>query len=204
MPKHPFPSQIDDAFSGISAAIDYLEERGVSCESIVVAGSSAGGHAAALVAYARGLQAAHGFDGGRITGLISLAGVMDIDDMLARVLPLAGGTARFVRLPGMMRGNRASVHAALAPYSPIQVIDEHSTVPMLVLHGIHDKMSPYSSQVRFVEKLNGLTGTRTAVLHSFSSWWCQHIVLTAGLFSEDPRTSEGLQAIFSWMDDQGL
>ncbi len=195
----PFPAQAHDAFIGVRTAIEHLEESGIDCGSIVLGGNSAGGHAAALVAFGHDLQSEYGIDGTRIRGLISLAGIGDVDDMFARA-PFSA----HVDLPGFDASDDAAMHRALAPWSPIELVNGQCRVPTLVLHGAHDKMSPYASQVRFVDRINAACGPGTAQLHTFDSWGYQHILLTVSGFAGNPKTSETVATVFNWMDGLDL
>lgn len=198
LPAHPFPSQVTDAFCGVLAAMGYLEENGIPCESILLGGNSAGGHAAAMVAYARDLQRACDLDTGRIRGVISMAGVMDITDLLAR----GASVSHLVDFPGVDPCDGDALRRALERFSPIELIDPSSAVPFLALHGRYDRMSPYESEVRFVRRLNSLAGEGTATLYTIEDWRYQHLRLTAGVYTEDPATSETLTALAAWLDMQ--
>jgi len=228
----PFPAQIEDAFCGVTAACSYLDAHGAQDCPVVLGGSSAGGHAAAVLCYSSALQEAYGLDVRRIRGLISMAGVMDADDMLARAplthyveLPegervvstpaMPTHTASTPAVSAVSASNAAAPiavtaatadarHRALAPYSPIELVGERSRVPMLAIHGIHDRMSPYVSERRFVEKLNACGNASPATLHTLNSWRYQHLRLTAAVFTEDPDSSEPLSALSAWLDTLSL
>jgi len=49
-PEHPFPAPVDDAFAAFCDVVARADEFGVDPELLVVAGDSAGGHLAAMVA----------------------------------------------------------------------------------------------------------------------------------------------------------
>ncbi|MEE8722541.1 MAG: alpha/beta hydrolase [Eggerthellaceae bacterium] len=98
MPSGPFPAQVDDAFAGISAARAWMGAHGRPAERFFVGGSSCGGHLAMLVGYGSELQRAHGLDARAVAGVISVAGITHVDDMLLRPFP-AGVWGRFVALP---------------------------------------------------------------------------------------------------------
>lgn len=196
LPSSPFPAQVSDAFCGTFAAISYLESNGIDCSSIVLGGNSAGGHAAAMVAYGRDLQEACGIDANRIKGIISMAGVMDARDMFAR----GGKVPKVAVFPSIDADDETGRLAALKAYSPIDLIDEHSKVPFLAMHCKHDRMSPYSSELNFVNRLNELAGDGTATMHTLKGRRYQHIVLTAGVFMHDPQSNEVLKAIHAWLN----
>ena len=189
-------------FDGLACLVSYLDSHGFPSNRICLGGSSAGGHAAVTVAYGADLQRQNCFDASRITGCISLAGVMDIDDMLAKALWLGGGTARFVRMPECDRMNRARVHAALAPYSPIELIDGSLSIPFIAFHCPADKMSPYESERAFVDKLNANCGEGTATLHIMKGWSWQHMKLTVSLpIVKSPAADEARNHLFAWLGE---
>lgn len=109
-----------------------------------------------------------------IQGVISLAGVMDQDDML----PSAGHE-----------------------WSPYHMVLEHGLPnpppQFLAIHGTHDVLSPYSSEVRFTNLLNSTANRHIADLVPLEDWKAQHIYLTAGVFT---RENKVLDTIFEWLN----
>lgn len=236
MPRHRFPAQVDDAFVGVKTAIAWLESRGVDASRIVLGGSSCGGHLAYLLAYSHELQRAHAFDGSRVRGVISVAGVAEADDMLLKyfctprlrrafldVLP-EGKTTRNAAADARLGAGRSAVshagsealgggrsmdgiawskrevHGALRRYSPLYLVQRTDVpaVPLFVLHGRTDKMSPYVRSVELVEALNQ-QHPGVARLHTIDSWWWQHMILTVCLHRQSVDKSAPLQALFRWL-----
>lgn len=214
-----FPAQIVDAFAGVNAAIAYLQSHGVACDSLIVGGSSAGGLSAALLAYGKALQQRHSLDPRCIRGFIGMAPILDVDDLFIRPFPQAKMAKRFLDFPAADLSEAQAIHEALLPYSPIRLIGKGSDVPLFTLHGTHDSLSPYVTDVAFVDKLNETesdsfamnqaadqppeaaqtAGKPLATLHTLDGVRYQHIKLTAGIFSEDPARSEGLGALHDWL-----
>lgn len=77
-PKHPHPAQIEDAAAAFAWTVRNIASHGGDPSRIVVAGHSAGGHLAALLATDPKWLRAHGLDAGIIRGVISLSGVPDV------------------------------------------------------------------------------------------------------------------------------
>lgn len=173
MPRYPFPAQVEDAFAGYETAVGYLRSHptpGITAElpPLVVGGNSAGGQLAAILGYAKPKNPA------RVQGVISLAGVMDQDDML----PHAGHE--------------------WSPYHLVSSQGLSSAPPrFLAIHGTHDVLSPYPSEERFVDLLNRTAGRPIADLVPLQKWKEQHIYLTAGVFT---RENAALDTVFSWLD----
>ncbi len=77
-PKHPHPAQIEDAAAAFAWTMRNIAAHGGDPSRIVVAGHSAGGHLAALLAADARWLRAHGLDSGAIRGVISMSGVPDV------------------------------------------------------------------------------------------------------------------------------
>ena len=162
-----FPAQIEDAYAGYEAAVAYLQKEG-PLPPLVVGGNSAGGQLAAILGYNQKDRCAP------VQGIISLAGVMDQDDMLPRA------------------GHR---------WSPYHIVEEQglpaNPPKFLAIHGRKDTLSPYESEERFVRLLNSTAGDDIAELAPLDDWRMQHIALTAGIFT---RWNPALEILFRWLD----
>lgn len=85
-PKHPHPAQIEDAAAAFAWTVRNIASHGGDPARVVIAGHSAGGHLAALLATDERWLRAHGLDASSIRGVISLSGVPDVTgDAGARV-----------------------------------------------------------------------------------------------------------------------
>jgi acetyl esterase/lipase len=77
-PKHPHPAQIEDVAAAFAWTIQHISEyRGIS-NRVYVAGHSAGGHLASLLALDDSHLAAHGLSPKRIRGVLALSGVYNL------------------------------------------------------------------------------------------------------------------------------
>lgn len=126
----PFPAQIHD----IKAALRFLRAQqttlGIDATRIVIAGSSAGGHLAALVGVTNGHKELEGTIGtnldtsSNVQGIISLFGASD----LLTILEQSTDHGRSVRIPALqlLLGGQPTEKPDLAKLaSPIQHIDAH-------------------------------------------------------------------------------
>jgi len=142
----PFPAQAHD----IKAAIRYLRahqtELGIDARRIVIAGSSAGGHLAALVGVTNGNKALEGSVGENldqssdVQGIISLFGASD----LMTILSQSTEHGLQVRVPALqlLLGGQPSEKPDLARLaSPVEHIDAHDP-PLLLIHGDADPQMP--------------------------------------------------------------
>jgi acetyl esterase/lipase len=199
MPHDRFPAQVDDAFTGIRAALTWLGEHGRPNARIVVGGSSCGGHLACLVGYGRELARSHGLDPDVVAAVVSVAAVVDADDMLLKYFPTAGIWNAFNDLP-TGDGSREALHYALLPYSPIALLDGRSRTPFFAIHGSSDQMSPYAHEAAFVMRLNQLAGPGTATLRTVDDPAWQHMVTTVTLHKDRVEDSAVLGDLFAWLD----
>jgi acetyl esterase/lipase len=133
--KSIFPAQIHDC----KAAIRWLRANqnayGYDASRVAVAGSSAGGHLAALLATSGGVEELEGTVGGnpdessRIQAAVSIAGFSDLATSYASI--------RDQRIPLLLGGTPAErpEHSALA--SPIHFVGP-GDAPLLLFHGEED------------------------------------------------------------------
>ena len=200
-PWHKFPTMVTDAFLGANAALGWLERNGRPADRVIVGGTSAGGHLAALLSYARDLQRVFDFPGERVAACVSIAGVADAADLLLKPFPTYGAWRTQVDLHARGRA-RADMRRALAPYSPIDIVAQSSdvpAVPLFVVHGRSDTLSPYASQVRFVEALRAANGVDAVEFQTLEGFRWQHMHTTVTMHKDAVEQSPVLQALFEWL-----
>ncbi|MEA3210682.1 MAG: hypothetical protein QOE70_3739 [Chthoniobacter sp.] len=142
----PFPAQIHD----IKAAIRFLRAQqtqlGIDAQQIVIAGSSAGGHLAALVGVTNGQQELEGTVGDHldqssdVQGIVSFFGASDLTTILAQ----SSEHGLKVRVPALqlLLGGQPTEKPELARLaSPVFHLDPHDP-PLLLLHGDADPQMP--------------------------------------------------------------
>lgn len=141
-----FPAQIHD----IKAALRYLrahaDELGLPASRFVIAGSSAGGHLAALVGVTNGhaeLEGAVGDDRGTssdIQAIVNLYGATNLTTILKQSTPHGLG----VRAPALdlfIGGQPDAVPEIAKLASPVFHVDAHDP-PLLLMHGDQDPQMP--------------------------------------------------------------
>jgi acetyl esterase/lipase len=84
VPDVAFPEQLSDVVSAIRWTQDNVERYGGDPRRLVVAGHSAGGHMAALLALDPARLRTGGVDAGSIKGFAPLSPIFDLEDMAAR------------------------------------------------------------------------------------------------------------------------
>ena len=251
-PSHKFPAMIRDGFKGSLAAIRWMEENGIPCNRIVIGGTSAGGHLATLVCYARWLQEAYRFPAERIVACVSVAGVADAADLLVRPFPTYGTwrTQVDLRTDGE---DRAAMLQAVERYSPVHIVEEAAAataaaagdtddadkpananarddvaaddwadivaadivanataakaipnIPLFVVLGRKDTLSPFASQARFVEALRRVNGENSVEFLTLEGRHWQHMNTTVTMHKDAVEDSPILAPLFKWLDAQLL
>lgn len=145
-PVARFPAQIHD----IKAAIRYLRahagRHGYPPSRFVIAGSSAGGHLAALVGVSNGQPELEGSVGrerqvsSNVQAIVSLYGASNLTSILAQSTP-HGLSVRVPALELLLGGQPDAVPELARLASPVFHVDA-SDPPLLMLHGDQDQQMP--------------------------------------------------------------
>ncbi len=142
----PFPAQMHD----IKAAVRFLRARageyGLDPKRFAIAGSSAGGHLAALAGVTSGNTELEGTLGGHrdqnsgVQAIISLFGASDLTTILAQSTPQ--GLKMRVPALELLLGGQPDAKTELARLaSPVFQAGSHSP-PLLLIHGDQDPQMP--------------------------------------------------------------
>jgi acetyl esterase/lipase len=163
-PEFHFPVQFDDVRQGLEAGLEALAQEGVSVDQVVVGGQSAGGHLAALLAYAWGLER----PSIPLGGFFSISGPVSFADC---------SQPKLRHMIADMMGEQTNWSAA----DPIQWIRGDEKVPALLIHGDRDPLVDAANTLAFAEKLSrsGTCKVKTRLVHG------GHHADLAGLFVED-------------------
>ncbi len=148
-----FPAAVEDAKCAMRWMRSQAEELKVDPERIAVAGGSAGGHLALMVAASAGVkelegQGGHAQFGSQANAVVGFNPVADFSGMARarRAVPLL---ASFL---GVEYEQNPDVYAKA---SPVTYVDEKHP-PCLILHGDEDQTVPYEQSVAYIEKLKAL------------------------------------------------
>lgn len=233
MPRHRFPAQVDDAFAGINAAQAWLAAHGRPADRIIVGGSSCGGHLACLVGYGRDLCREHGFNRQAVAAVISVAAVVDADDMLLRPFPSYELWHTYVDLPRIgpqspssqtanpyhpnqsPRLGKTQRHEALKPFSPVAIVaqeidaaaDERMPGTGTYLppfFAVHGHADTMSPYEHEIEFVRNLSQATKAHLHTIDDPRWQHMMLTVTLHKNTVEKSSALRDLFGWLNELGL
>ena len=142
----PFPAQVHD----IKAAIRYLraeaQHLGINASRIAIAGSSAGGHLAALVGVSNrvreleGTVGDHRAESSDIQAIVSLFGASNLRTILAQSTPF-GLNMRVPALQLLLGGQPEEKPDLARLASPVTHVDSGDP-PLLLIHGDQDPQMP--------------------------------------------------------------
>lgn len=151
----PFPAMIHD----IKAAIRFLRaeagEHGYDATKLGVAGSSAGGHLAALVGVTNGVRELEGTVGAHLDQssdvrfAISLFGASDLMTILAQSKP-QGLKMRVPALQLLLDGQPSEKPELARLASPVSHLDRNDP-PLLLIHGDADPQMPPEQSIELAE-----------------------------------------------------
>ena len=120
-PEAQYPMQIEDVASAFAWTYQNIASRDGDSSKLFVAGGSAGGHLAALLALNESFLKKHGLTGEAICGVIPISGLMDV----SRV-----GASRRVGV----WGPKDSTHRLASPLNYAR----KDAPPLLLMHAEHD------------------------------------------------------------------
>ncbi len=146
-----FPANVHD----IKAAIRFLrakeKEFGIKADKVVILGSSAGGHLAALVGVSNGNWALEGTVGDHldqssdVQGIVSFYGASNLETILAQSTP-HGLSVRVPALELLLGDAPDKVPELARLASPVAHVDKNDP-PLLLIHGDQDPQMPVNQSV---------------------------------------------------------
>ncbi len=142
----PFPAQAHDIKAAIRFLRAHAKEYGYPADRFVIAGSSAGGHLAALVGVTNGhpeLEGSVGTNPGEssaVQALVILYGASNLTTILNQSTP-HGLAMRVPALDLLLGGQPDAVPALARLASPVFHVDAHDP-PLLLEHGDQDPQMP--------------------------------------------------------------
>ncbi|MEA5075674.1 MAG: alpha/beta hydrolase [Coriobacteriia bacterium] len=182
VPEAHFPAQLHDALDGLRAALERRAATGLGDGPVIVAGQSAGGHLAALVAFDEETRRGRGLGDARITGVLPVSGVLDLDVLCPdkRACPLVSD---------LMGGDAGWERA-----DPARFVHGGPRIPILCLHGSRDPLVPVEVAASFVLRANGAEGDHATFIADPRG---HHADLTRIFYRDTPLTRPMLE----WLDD---
>jgi acetyl esterase/lipase len=157
-PRHPWPAQIEDVMRTLAWIKQHVAAYGGDPDRVVIAGGSAGGHLAALVALAGGDGAWRPPDAGAtdltVRGAISLYGVLEMTGD-ARYWNGLGRTIRRLlerRVVQLPHDGHEQLYRDLSPLHRIHP----GAPPFLVVQGTNDTLVDVAVARAFVERFRAV------------------------------------------------
>ncbi len=142
----PFPAQAHDIKAAIRFLRAHATEYGYDASRIVIAGSSAGGHLAAIVGVTNGNKELEGTEGdclkesSAVQGIISLFGASNLMTILSQSTP-HGVSVRAPALQLLLGGQPSEKPDLARLASPVNHVDAQDP-PLLLIHGDADPQMP--------------------------------------------------------------
>lgn len=184
-PKNKYPVQIEDVCAAYRKGVEYLEAEGVDCSKIVVTGPSAGGHLSTILCYSKEDQERYQVDAERMIGCISVAGPCYFGGELSWTLRTLFGQL-FAKGYDWKKGE---------PYS----LMTKNHIPLLLIHSRHDGLVDFEMSEKLYEKAMELG--MECELYEVVDKKNTHSVYSAGMFLETRETNQGLNKLFSWVEE---
>ena len=150
-----FPAQIHDIKAAIRFLRAHAEELGLPPDRFVIAGSSAGGHLAALAGVTDGVAELEGEVGldrsrsSRVQAIVDLFGASNLTTILSQSTP-HGLSMRVPALELLLGGQPDQVPALARLASPVFHLDAGDP-PLLLLHGDQDLQMPPAQSAELAE-----------------------------------------------------
>jgi acetyl esterase/lipase len=155
-----FPAQIHDIKAAIRFLRAHAADYGLPANRFIIAGSSAGGHLAALVGVSNGLAALEGTVGDNravssdVQAIVDLYGASNLTTILAQSTP-HGLSMRVPALDLLLGGQPDKVPELARLASPVFQLDAHDP-PLFLTHGDQDPQMPIEQSREFLSSYQKL------------------------------------------------
>jgi acetyl esterase/lipase len=187
-PRATWPAQLLDCEAALGYVSSHAAEIGGDPRRIVVAGSSAGGHLASLLALKESsfLEPGSSRQAPSVAGCVGLYGVYDLVDEGGQLPGLAGLLAGKV-----MKVGRRDAGELYEEASPLYLLGRrdlaHSPVrvPFLLVHGMSDTLVPLSTCRAFASRLAQVSTAAVVAVelpdteHAYDLFWSARALHTA-------------------------
>ncbi|HIB77965.1 MAG TPA: alpha/beta hydrolase [Flavobacteriales bacterium] len=175
-PRATFPEHLEDVRAAQAWLEEHALEYGLDLDRVVVAGTSAGAHLAALLAFESRSRVAQGLLRAHVKGALLFAGIYDVradasywhHDVIKKIW------ARYV-----LKKTQQQAASAYIDASPIQQVSS-GVPPVLLVHGSHDNLVPAAESKVLLQEINRVApGKATyvevpAAQHSFEYFYSLH------------------------------
>ena len=148
-----FPAQIQDANAGLRHLLDHAADYGIDTRRLVLSGTSAGAHLAALAALAGDVPAFDPVPGLSPRGVVAIYGAYDMPALLDGQDSIEIDHTGSDSPLGLMTGGLPQDHRdTLEAMSPLRKVTA-AAPPFYVLHGVADHVLPWQQSADFAAAL---------------------------------------------------
>ncbi|MDO1582563.1 alpha/beta hydrolase [Rhizobium oryzicola] len=148
-----FPAQVQDVNAGMKHLIENASTYGVDTSRIVLAGTSAGAHLAALAALARDQADFNTVPNLELKGVVAIYGAYDFPQFLTAVQNSETDQSSAESPLGLLIGGDPLRHPdKLVTISPVTYA-RRDAPPFLIMHGEQDKVLPWAQSASLAGEL---------------------------------------------------
>lgn len=148
-----FPAQVQDANAGLRHLLEHAVDYGIDPGRMVIAGTSAGAHLAALAVLARDVPAFDPVPDLAPRGIVAVYGAYDMPALIAGQDQIEIDHTSVESPLGIMTGGLPAEHLpVLEAMSPVSYI-RPGAPPFYVLHGMADSVLPWQQSAEFASAL---------------------------------------------------
>ncbi|MBN1412462.1 MAG: alpha/beta hydrolase [Spirochaetales bacterium] len=141
VPNYRFPAQMEDVFNAYLKYLSVSGELGLNSKKTILAGQSAGGELAGLLAFNSKAQRKFGINSDFFRGFLSISGALDISKPSQ-----SPGNEKMYREYAQTEKNRREA-------SPLHHITGREKIPVLCIHGDRDPVVEINRSESFINKI---------------------------------------------------
>jgi acetyl esterase/lipase len=174
---------LEDIEVALGKTLEIMKLNGWKHKRIVLGGTSAGGHLAALLLYDIDRHKRLGIQQSAFAGMFSLAGPLDISEMDETLV-----LRRFAGKSGTARFDKAN---------PVCYVSGKEKVPVLCIQGSADGMVPSRSADSFIRRISAEDGSRVVYIKIEGA---THIDITSGWYYNAASDFGQVKTLKSWLN----
>ncbi|MBR6484290.1 MAG: alpha/beta hydrolase [Clostridiales bacterium] len=184
-PGNKYPAQIEDVCTCFNRVLQYMRDKGIDTDHLVVAGPSAGAHLSSILCYSKEDQERYGVDLSGVIGYIGSGGPYSFRKDQGNTLKI---------LLNMLFEKGYDRKQA----EPVSLMSK-SDIPALLIQSEHDGLLEFACAEDFKKKADSL-GIRCEIYkvvdkENTHSWY------TAGMFMRNRQQNQCLDKFFSFIED---
>ncbi len=184
-PSYHFKEQMEDICNGYKRVVDFLKEKKINNNKIIITGSSAGAHLGALLCYDKDLHQQYEMNIEHIAGYIGLGGPFYFNGKNTRTL---------WKLATVLFGKEKNWEIG----EPFCKLSKGQKIQMLLIHSKRDEVVCDENSLNFYDKavLCKIPATLYTVLPKADN----HSSYSAGIFLEERDNCKTLDELLNWIE----